>query len=140
MLQYRIRLTKDTNHTFLVTAPSVPPALTCGKTREEARAYAAEAIEAAFIGYMRSGQDIPPSDTGRGEMVTLPPITEAKLGLYMAMRAARVTKADLARRLDQHRQQVDRLLDINHASRIEQIDAALHTLGKKLSVQIHEAA
>lgn len=140
MLQYRIRLTKDTNDTFLVTVPSIPPALTSGKTREEARARAVEAIEMAFIGYIHDGRDIPPSDTGRGNMVTIPAIGEAKLGLYSAMRTAAMTKAELARRLGWHRQQVDRLLDMNHASRIEQIEAALRVLGKGLSVQVYARA
>ena len=99
MLQYRIRLTKDTNDTFLVTVLVDPPGFTSGKTREEARARAVEAIETAFIGYIHDGRDIPPSDTGRGNMVTIPAIGEAKLGLYSAMRTAAMTKAELARRL-----------------------------------------
>lgn len=70
----------------------------------------------------------------------MPALTEAKLGLYTAMRAAGTTKAELGRKLGIHRQQVDRLLDLCHASRIEQIEAALHALGKTLSVEIHEAA
>ena len=51
-----------------------------------------------------------------------------------------MTKAELGRRLGLHRQQVDRLLDLCHSSKIEQIEAALRVLGKTLSVEIHEAA
>jgi antitoxin HicB len=56
------------------------------------------------------------------------------------MRAARVGKAELARRLNRHLPQVDRLLDLRHASRLDQLEAAFRALGKRLSVQIHEAA
>lgn len=36
--------------------------------------------------------------------------------------------------------QVDRLLDLNHASRLDQLEAAFVTLNKRLSIQIVEAA
>jgi antitoxin HicB len=141
MLQYQIRLKKDTNNTLLVTVPSIPGVVTFGEDHESARAHAIEAIESMFIGYMADHRDIPPPDTpGRGEFVLLPALTEAKLGLYQAMLAARVTKSELGRRLGMHRQQVDRLLNLCHSSKIEQIEAALRVLGKTLSVEIHEAA
>jgi hypothetical protein len=31
-------------------------------------------------------------------------------------------------------------LDLRHASRLDQLEAAFQTLGKRLSVEIHEAA
>jgi hypothetical protein len=36
--------------------------------------------------------------------------------------------------------QVDRLLDLRHASRLDQLETAFRVLGKQLSVQISEAA
>ncbi len=141
MLQYRIRLKRDTNNTLLVTVPSIPGVVTFGEDRASARAHAVEAIETMLIGYMADHRNIPlPDSPGRGEFVTLPALTEAKLGLYQAMLAPRVAKSELGRRLGIHRQQVDRLLDLCHSSRIEQIEAALRMLGKTLSVEIHEAA
>jgi antitoxin HicB len=56
------------------------------------------------------------------------------------MREAGVRKADLARRLGWHGPQIDRLLDLNHASRLDQIEAALAVLGKRLSVAVDNAA
>ncbi len=53
---------------------------------------------------------------------------------------AGVTKAELARRLGWHGPQVDRLLDLNHASRLDQIEAALAALGKRLQVTVRDAA
>ena len=76
----------------------------------------------------------------RGNFVILPALTEAKLALYQAMRAARVGKAELGRRLNWHLPQLDRLLDLRHASRLDQLEAAFQALGKRLSVEIHEAA
>jgi antitoxin HicB len=141
MLRYRLKLSKDTNNTILVDVPAVPAAHTFGEDRAEAMRHAPDAIISAFTIFTEKGLPVPvPDYAGRGEFVTIPALTEAKLGLYAAMRAAAVTKAELARRMGIHRQQVDRLLDLCHASRIEQIEAALRALGKTLSVEIHEAA
>jgi antitoxin HicB len=56
------------------------------------------------------------------------------------MRTAKVSKVDLARRLNCHMPQVDRLLDLRHASRLDQLEGAFHALGKQLSVLVSEAA
>jgi antitoxin HicB len=43
------------------------------------------------------------------------------------MRAGKIGKAELARRLHCHLPQIDRLLDLNHASRLDQLEAAFTT-------------
>lgn len=59
-----------------------------------------------------------------------------KLAIYQSMRDDGVRKSDLARRLGWHMPQVDRLLDLSHASRLEQAEAALAALGRQLSVKV----
>ncbi len=56
------------------------------------------------------------------------------------MRAADVGKAELARRLNCHLPQIDRLLDLAHASRLDQLEQAFAALGKRLEVAIQDAA
>jgi antitoxin HicB len=56
------------------------------------------------------------------------------------MRSKGVGGAELARRLDCHLAQVDRLLDLCHASRIEQVAKALALLGKKVLIEVADAA
>ncbi len=141
MLRYHVKLSKDTNDTILVEVPDVPGAVTFGSSREEALLRAPDAIETVLLGYVADRRAIPmPRAGGRRPFVTLPALTEAKLALYTAMRNARVSKAELARRLNCHLPQVDRLLDLRHASRLDQLEAAFRALGKQLSVQISAAA
>jgi antitoxin HicB len=142
MLRYRVKLSHDTNGTILVDVPDVPEAHTFGEDREEALLRAPDAIETAFMCYIDLRRDIPmPRATGsKGPFVTLPALTEAKLALYTAMRTANMSKAELARRLDGHMPQVDRLLDLRHASRLDQMEAAFRALGKQLSVDVRDAA
>ena len=141
MLRYRVKLSKDTNGTILVEVPDVPGAVTFGEDREEALQRAPDAIETVLIGYMADHRDIPvPRAGSKGPFATLPALTEAKLALYQSMRAAGVGKAALARRLNCHMPQIDRLVDLRHASRLDQLEAAFRALGKRLSVEIREAA
>ena len=141
MLRYPARLERDTNGTILAGFPDVPEAHTLGEDREEALARAGDALETAFMGYIEDRRAIPdPSPFNRGSFVALPALTEAKLALYSAMRARRIGKTELARRLNCHLPQVDRLLNLRHGSRLDQLEAAFRALGKALSVQILDAA
>ena len=142
MLQYPVRLSRDTNGAILVDFPDVPEAHTFGEDEGEALMHAVDALETALSIYIDDRRDIPkPSPVKRrGRFVTLPALTEAKLALYSEMRAQRVGKADLARRLNCHLPQVDRLLDLLHSSRLDQIEAAFRVLGKRLTIAVEEAA
>src|ERR1017187_9735625 len=141
MLRYRVKLSRDTNDTILVDVPDVPEADTFGEDREEALLRAPDAIESALMLYIDLRRDIPvPRAGGRGPFVTLPALTEAKLALYTAMRTAKVGKAELARRLNCHLPQVDRLLDLRHKSRLDQLEAGFRALGRRMSIQNHAAA
>jgi antitoxin HicB len=66
----------------------------------------------------------------------VPALVEAKIRLYGAMRAAKVSKAELGRRLHWHQPQVDRLLAMRHGSKIDQLEAAFAALGKRLVLTI----
>jgi antitoxin HicB len=46
----------------------------------------------------------------------------------------------MARRLNCHLPQIDRLLDLNHASRLDQVEAAFRVLGKRLGIHVENEA
>jgi len=142
MLRYPVTLKRDTNGTMRVEFPDVPEANTFGEDADEALIEAVDALESALSMYIEDRRDIPkPSPVKpRGKAVILPALTEAKLALDSTMRANRVGKAELARRLNWHLPQVDRLLDLLRASRLDQLEAAFRVLGKRLAVEIREAA
>jgi antitoxin HicB len=142
MLRYPVRLRPDTNDTILASFPDFPEAHTFGDDRTEALARAADLLEDVLADYIGSRRDIPaPSKARRQDrLVTLPVLTEAKVGLYREMLASGVRKAELARRLGRHMRQVDRLLDLNHASRLDQVESAFAALDKRLVIEIQDAA
>jgi antitoxin HicB len=119
-----------------VSFPDFPEAHTFGDDIEDAAAHARDALATIVDTYIADRQVIPrPSRAARGMYeIRLPALTKAKVDLYNTMRESRVSKGELARRLGVHLPQVNRLLDVRHASRLDQIERALEALGKELFV------
>jgi antitoxin HicB len=141
MLAYPVDLERDTNGTLLVTFPDFAEAVTFGEDEGDALLRAEGALETVLAARIEDREDIPlPSPAAGRACAVLPALTAAKVLLYRAMREAGVRKADLARRLGWHGPQIDRLLDLDHASRLDQIEAALAALGKRLTVDLADAA
>ena len=138
MLAYPITL-EDDNGTVLVTSPDFPELTTFGDDREEAVARAVHALEEAIAARIHDRKDIPAPSRGETYAV-LPTLTSVKVMLYQGMRDQGVGKAELARRLGWHMPQVDRVLDVQHRSRIDQMDAALGAIGQRLHVTATVAA
>src|ERR1035437_4294851 len=132
---YPVRLTTDDNGTISVTFPDFPDAHTLGQTRDEALARAVDALTTSLDSQIRRRQAIPRPSTGQ-LTVPLPALMATKLALYEAMRDQHVRKTELARRLDWHLPQVDRLLGLRHASRLDQLEAAFRALGQRIAVSL----
>lgn len=134
MLSYPIKLEED-DDTILATAPDFPELTTFGDDRDEALARAGDALQEAIAARMHLGQDIPAPCKGKVRVV-LPTLTAMKVMLYKEMRAEGIGKAELARRVGWHLPQVDRVLDVGHHSRLDQMDAALKAIGRQLHVTV----
>jgi antitoxin HicB len=134
-------LTPDPDGGFTVTFRDVPEAITEGDTRDEALLRAEDALESALAMYVAAKEPLPSSEAEADEvMVPLSALGMAKTALYDAMREQGVGRAELARRLRWHPPQVNRVLDLRHASRMEHVEAALAALGLRLIVDVARAA
>jgi antitoxin HicB len=141
MLQYPVHLERE-GRRVLVSFPDFPGVHTYGEDEGEALERAVDALETYLMAVIEDREEIPEPRrrSARGKAITLPVLTEAKLALYREMRAANVGKAELARRLHCHLPQIDRLLDLGHASRLDQLEAALLAVGKRLAIHLEDAA
>ena len=136
MFDYPVTLTPDEG-TLLVTFPDVPEAITFGLDEDEALLQAVDALETALSFYVGNRQPLPVPSAAEGRPTVRPSALEcAKLGVYRAMMEQGIKKAELARRLGWHLPQVDRLFDLNHASRFDQIEAAARALGRRVEVRV----
>lgn len=139
MRNYEIELTAD-GDTWLITCPSLPEVTSFGETRDDALARAADAIEEALAARIADGVEIPlPAGKPGALHAVLPLLTQLKVELYQALRAEGKSRADLQRAMKVHRPQIDRLLDLNHASKLDQIEAAFRALGREVNISVEAA-
>jgi antitoxin HicB len=134
MVRYPITLEEDDNDTWLVSFPDFPEAHTFGDDPDEAIAHAHDALATVIDGYIRSRRPIPSPSPIKKAAAELSALMSAKVELYRAMYATNTTKSALARKLDVHLPQIDRLLNLRHGSKVEQIEAACEALGGRLEV------
>ncbi len=122
---------------YVVTFRDIPEAITQGETVEEALAMAAEALELAMDFYFEDKRAVPmPSPAKRRQhLVELPLSLSAKVLLLNEMIRQKVRPAELARRLLTTPQEVNRLTNIHHTSKIDGIAEAMKALGKTLEIR-----
>ena len=140
MITYRVTLAQDSDGTTLVTSPDFPELVTFGNDEADALSYAVGAFEEAIAARVSYREEIPPPSKGKasGPRVTLPVQAEVKVLLYQQMWKSGVRKADLARKMDLHRQEIDRLLDLNHGTSIAKLEKAFSVLGKSINIVISD--
>ena len=104
-------------------------------------ALAEDCLITALGGYVKLARAIPqPSPPGGKPPVAVPPLAAAKLGLHEGMSHAGLTTTVLAERLGVPEAAMRRLLDLDHRSHIGEVERALALLGKRLVVEVLEAA
>jgi len=141
-LAYPVVLEAAPDGGFVVSFPDVPEAHTQGKDKDEALARAVDALETALEFYTDEGGSLPvPSKPKRGQETVSPSaIVALKLSIYQAMVTDKVSKTVLAKRLGAHLMQIDRLLDLHHASKLDLIEAALRALNREITIGVKKAA
>jgi antitoxin HicB len=123
---------------FVVTFRDIPEAITQGDTEEEALAMATEVLALAMEVYFDESRSVPmPSHPKRGDrLINLPLSMSAKVMLLNEMLAQKVRPAELARRLETTPQEVNRLIDLRHTTKIDRIAQAMSALGREFDLQV----
>lgn len=123
---------------FIVTFRDIPEAITQGDTEEEAIVMAEDALITAMDFYFEDRRAVPvPSDPEEGErLVEIPPSVSAKVLLLNELVASGMSNADLTRAMGTRPQEVQRIVNLHHVTKIDTIGSALAVMGKKLEVRI----
>lgn len=143
-MMYLIDLTLDNDGSLLATCRVFPELTTFGKDKDEALQNAIGALEEAIAARISDGDPLPRPPTlveikkHKGLAVKLPLMSALKAQLYMALQESSVSRAQLARRLGWHREQVDRLFRLDHSSRLDQLEAAFAALQQDLDIRVTE--
>lgn len=143
MLQYQALFEPAEEGGFVVTFPDFDWGITQGDAEAEAMEMAADALSMVIEDHIAKGQPLPAAGKHRGakyRIVRLPALQAAKAELYSAFLESGIRKMELARRLGIPRANVDRLFNLRHHSRLDQIEAALKAVGKELKLTVRDAA
>ena len=144
MVQYPAIFDPDPNNgSFTVTFPDFGYGVTQGRSLAEAEEMAADLLACLMTDCMEKRAEFPKPGKLRGKKIraiSLPALLDAKANLYVTMRTAGVRKAELARRLGCQKSQIDRLLDFKNATRMGHLEAAFRALGKRIVIEVQEAA
>ncbi|WP_039913158.1 type II toxin-antitoxin system HicB family antitoxin [Cellvibrio mixtus] len=133
-MKYPVIIEKDGNG-FFARFPDIPEALTGADTKEETLAEAKNALLTAFEFYFEDQRTVPAaSDGDYADWVEIPLSVEAKVLLLNSMVEQRITQSDLAKRMDTTRQEVQRIIDLNHSTKIDTLDRAIQAVGKRFTL------
>jgi antitoxin HicB len=128
---------------YVVTFPGFGYGATQGESEQEAMEMARDLLMLTIEDYIREGRPLPAATRRRGmkfRPVPLPVLQSAKVDLYSAFQRSGLRRAELARRMGISTAHLDQLFSLRHRSRLDQIEAALEALGKRLHVEARDAA
>jgi len=123
---------------YVVTFRDVPEAITQGDSEAEAADMAADALVTAMDFYFVDRRRIPlPSAAKKGErLIPLPHSIVVKVLLLNEMLSAGISNAELARRMGTRPQEMTRVLNLRHNTKIDTISQALAAMGRDLEVSL----
>ena len=133
---------RDEDGRLLVSFPDFPAAHTDGANSNEAMEEAIDCLGSAIAFAMADKAEVakPSRLKPRQKLVPVPLWIVGKLALYWAIREIGMSQSELARRLNVRETVVRRMLDPNHGTRTERIQAALEALGKRMVTAYDDAA
>lgn len=137
-MRYPAHFEAATEGGYVVTFRDIPEAITQGDTDDEAMEMASDVLVSSMDFYFDDKRPVPlPSRAKSGErLVDLPVSVSAKVLLLNEMLQQKVTPSELARRLGTRPQDVNRLIDLGHPTKIDTVARALQVLGRRLDVAI----
>jgi antitoxin HicB len=126
---------------FVASSVDLPEALAGGSSPEAALAEMQHALVAAVRGRIKDESDLEPprQAEGDGYRVALPSRLAVKAFIYHAWKASGMTKAALGRAMDREDMEVRRILDPDHGTKLDQMEAAAKALGGRLAVSFVSA-
>lgn len=139
---YPAKFSRDQEGRILVRFPDLPGVATDGADIAEAMVEAIDCLGSDLSIRMAQKEEIPPpSAPKRGQrMVPVPLWLAPNLALYLTMRKQGISNCELARRLGCGKTVVRRMLDPDHNTKPEKLQAALAALGKRIAISVEDAA
>lgn len=138
-MKYPAIFTPASEGGFVVTFRDIPEAITQGDSEAEALSEAQDALVTAMDFYFEDRRSVPaPSKACAGEvLIALPLSVSAKVLLLNAMIEGSVRPSELARLMGVKPQEVNRIINLSHTTKIDTIAEAMSAMGRELILVAH---
>ena len=135
---YPATLTPNGEGGYIVTFRDVPEAITEIWDKNELKETATDCLVTADDFYIEDHRLFPaPSKTKKDDVIIQLPISiSAKILLLNTMVSGNIRPVDLAKKMGIKPQEVNRIIDTGHTTKIDTIAKALSVLGKNLQLSI----
>lgn len=123
---------------YTLQFPDMTQGITDGDTLEEALANAVNCLDTVIELYVEHlKQPLPTPSPANGRHVIRPtPQAELKAALHNEMMAQKITKSEMARRLNIAPPNFERVMNFKHKTKLETLNAAFAALGKRLEIRV----
>jgi antitoxin HicB len=137
-MKYPAKFEAGESEAIIVTFRDIPEAIAQGVDEADAVIEGASALLTAMDFYFEDRRPVPlPSEAVEGErLIELPLSASAKVMLLNETLKQRVRPADLARLMNVKPQEVNRIVDLHHATKIDTLAAAFKALGRELELTV----
>ncbi|NHB91752.1 type II toxin-antitoxin system HicB family antitoxin [Photorhabdus cinerea] len=135
-MRYPVNLQPVDEGGFVVSFPDIPEALTQGDTREEALEMARDALITAFEFYFEDNEKVPLPSEVTGDFVEVPISIAVKIVMLNTFIDSGLTQVELAERITVKKQEVQRIFDLRHSTKIDTVQRAMGAMGKSLEVSV----
>lgn len=135
-MNYPIVLEPQDEGGFYVYSPDIPELHTQGDTREEALEMALDGLLTAFEFYFEDERTVPQPSPVTGEYVSVPLSVWSKVLLLNTMLEEHVSQSELAKRIGKKKQEMQRIINLGHNTKIDTLVSALEALGKKINFTV----
>lgn len=140
-MKYALKFIKDDNDTLLIVSKDFQEFITYGNDEKEALEHAKNALLTVIMGRFQDREVVPfGARDAAYPFVEVSSLVILKIAIHNAMVEKNLRKADLTRLLKLNPIQIDRLLDLNHATKLDSLESTLITLGKEVTISIQDAA
>jgi len=135
---YPAKFDKEESGLYAVSFRDIPEAITCGDNYEDAVRMAKDALLTSMDFYFEDHRKVPlPSPAQADEvLIELPASVFAKVLLLNEMINQNISNVELAKRIDVKPQEVQRITNINHSTKIDTIAKAIGALGKQFELRV----
>jgi antitoxin HicB len=135
-MKYPVVIEKDGDSSYTVSFPDIPEAISCGDTYDDALSEAADALITAFEFYFEDARQIPEPSEITGDYVPVPTSVWAKVLVLNTMVSQEIKQTEVAKLAGITKQEMQRITDLGHNTKIDKLAAVLEAMGKQLTLTV----